>query len=178
MTDDAFLRTIQEKPNDDTTRLIYADWLEERDDEVSMTRARFLRADCELALLPRSDKRRGALDKRRRKLARRLDASWLAVVGKLEIERCSFVYKCPLKWENLQPVEGETGTRYCDKCHQNVYYSETIDEARRHGMLGECVAVDPRLVRLKGDLAVHDFTMRMGRMLPAPSRRPEDGQDD
>jgi uncharacterized protein (TIGR02996 family) len=33
VTDDkGFLKAIQEAPDDDTTRLVYADWLEERDD--------------------------------------------------------------------------------------------------------------------------------------------------
>jgi uncharacterized protein (TIGR02996 family) len=45
MTDEAFLRALAEAPNDDPTRLVYADWLEERDDP----RAEFLRASVALA---------------------------------------------------------------------------------------------------------------------------------
>jgi uncharacterized protein (TIGR02996 family) len=178
MTDDAFLQTIQEKPSDDTTRLIYADWLEERDDEVSLTRARFIRADCELALLPGDDKRRKALRKRRRELATRLDASWLAVVSKLPIEKCSFTYECPLKWENLQPVDGSAIIRFCDKCERNVYYSASIEDARSNASIGLCVAIDARLARHKGDLDVPDFGMTMGIIDPSyfepRLRRPED----
>jgi uncharacterized protein (TIGR02996 family) len=48
MTDADFIRTIQEDPADDTARLVYADWLEERGD----VRAEYLRAELELARLP------------------------------------------------------------------------------------------------------------------------------
>src|SRR5215468_10986107 len=45
MTDEAFQRTLAEAPNDDPTRLVYADWLEERGD----VRASYLRAEVTLA---------------------------------------------------------------------------------------------------------------------------------
>lgn len=46
MSDDApFLRSIEESPEDDAPRLIYADWLQERADP----RADFIRAHCEMA---------------------------------------------------------------------------------------------------------------------------------
>jgi uncharacterized protein (TIGR02996 family) len=44
----AFLQTIVDNPDDDTPRLIYADWLEEHGDP----RAEFIRVQCELARLP------------------------------------------------------------------------------------------------------------------------------
>ena len=34
MTHDAFLRAILDAPDDDTPRLVYADWLEERGEEL------------------------------------------------------------------------------------------------------------------------------------------------
>lgn len=43
--DEAFLRMIVANPGDDAPRLIYADWLEERDDP----RGTYLRAECEWA---------------------------------------------------------------------------------------------------------------------------------
>ncbi len=45
MTEDAFLQTIRENPDDDGPRLVYADWLEERGDP----RGEFIRVQCELA---------------------------------------------------------------------------------------------------------------------------------
>jgi uncharacterized protein (TIGR02996 family) len=50
--EEAFLRDISEHPDDDTPRLIYADWLEEHGDA---DRAAFIRTQCELARLPEDD---------------------------------------------------------------------------------------------------------------------------
>jgi uncharacterized protein (TIGR02996 family) len=43
--DDAFLQAILESPDDDTPRLVYADWLDEHDDP---TRAEFIRLQCRI----------------------------------------------------------------------------------------------------------------------------------
>ena len=182
MTDDVFLRTIQEKPNDDATRLIYADWLQERDDEQSALRAAFIRIDCELASLPAKDKCGGGLRKRRRELAARLDTDWLAVVSKLPIERCTFKFECPLRWENLRAVQGSDRERFCEKCEQNVHYCPSIQEAREHASLGHCVAVDARLIRKKGDLEPRVYEFLMGRIMPQDyrerRRRREDASEE
>jgi uncharacterized protein (TIGR02996 family) len=61
--DDAFLQDIIDSPDDDTPRLIYADWLEEHDQPE---RAEFIRVQCELARL--SDDDGPALSERRDKL--------------------------------------------------------------------------------------------------------------
>src|SRR5262245_7310286 len=45
-----FLQAIREDPDDDTPRLVYADWLEENGDEP---RDAFIRLGCALARLPR-----------------------------------------------------------------------------------------------------------------------------
>jgi uncharacterized protein (TIGR02996 family) len=44
-TDEAFLRDVCEHPDDDTPRLVYADWLE---DHGQAGRAEFIRVECEL----------------------------------------------------------------------------------------------------------------------------------
>jgi len=49
---EAFLRAIFDAPEDDTARLVYADYLQENGQE---TRARFIRVQCELARLPPPD---------------------------------------------------------------------------------------------------------------------------
>ena len=46
--DEAFLQAMVETPDDDTPRLVYADWLEENGDA---DRAEFIRLQCELATL-------------------------------------------------------------------------------------------------------------------------------
>ncbi len=46
--DNGFLEDITEHPDDDTPRLVYADWL---DDHGQPERAEFIRVQCELARL-------------------------------------------------------------------------------------------------------------------------------
>lgn len=46
---EAFLRAIAAAPDDDVTRLVYADWLEEHGE---LRKAEFLRLECEWRTLP------------------------------------------------------------------------------------------------------------------------------
>lgn len=48
----AFRRAICENPGEDTHRLAYADWLDERDEPGDAERAEFIRVQCELARMP------------------------------------------------------------------------------------------------------------------------------
>ena len=66
----AFLAQLRADPADDVTRLVYADWLEERGDE----RAAFLRAEQQLAALGDADPRFADLDARVGEASRALDA--------------------------------------------------------------------------------------------------------
>ncbi|MBP3956649.1 TIGR02996 domain-containing protein [Gemmata sp. G18] len=45
----AFYQAIMDNWNDDTPRLVFADWLDERGDELSRLRAELIRLQCELA---------------------------------------------------------------------------------------------------------------------------------
>lgn len=49
----AFLSAICAEPADDSPRLVYADWLEERGLKGDAERAAFIRVQCELARIPR-----------------------------------------------------------------------------------------------------------------------------
>jgi uncharacterized protein (TIGR02996 family) len=71
--DDAFLQAICEEPDDDTPRLIYADWLEEQGDA---DRAEFIRVQVQLARLPPADERRRALKVRERGLLKEHETTW------------------------------------------------------------------------------------------------------
>ena len=86
-------------------------------------------------------------------LRSRLPASWLAVLGRSEIENCqvTFKFRCPQKWNKLQPT-GKAAVRYCESCRKKVYYCGTIEEAQDHAEEGHCVAVDIGVVRHPGDL--------------------------
>jgi uncharacterized protein (TIGR02996 family) len=66
----AFLKALRENPKDDTVRLAYADWLDERDDP----RAEYIRLRHQLAQLPRINE-----------LAEQFDPVWLAAVGAPEV---------------------------------------------------------------------------------------------
>ncbi len=59
--DDAFLAAIIDRPDDDSLRLVYADWLEEHGEQK---RAEFIRVQLDLATLPEGDERRKALEAR------------------------------------------------------------------------------------------------------------------
>jgi uncharacterized protein (TIGR02996 family) len=56
--ENVFLEAILEDPDDDTPRLVYADWLQEH---VDPERGEFIRVQVELARLPPGDERRGEL---------------------------------------------------------------------------------------------------------------------
>jgi uncharacterized protein (TIGR02996 family) len=75
--EDAFMQAIRENPDDDTPRLVYADWL---DEHGQPERAEFIRVQCEAAILTLGDPRRQRLETRGRKLLGRHAAAWL---GKL-----------------------------------------------------------------------------------------------
>jgi uncharacterized protein (TIGR02996 family) len=71
--DDAFLHDILDHPDDDSPRLIYADWLEEHGRPA---RADFIRVQCELARLPKDDPRRPELEARERALLKWHEWAW------------------------------------------------------------------------------------------------------
>jgi uncharacterized protein (TIGR02996 family) len=154
----AFLSDLIEDPADDVVRLVYSDWLEEQGDPVSLEKAEFLR----LTARPRG----GAVAARLQVLAAGLDPDWLAPVSRLAVENCpveranarrSFLARlffrkpCTRRWETLGPTD-EPAVRHCDDCRQNVYYCETILDARNHAAFGNCVAVDIGILRREGDL--------------------------
>lgn len=71
--DDALLRTVIDRPGDDTARLVYADWLDDRDDP----RGPFLRAEA------------GGRDTHTlRALAAKLDPLWVARVSRPPLGVC------------------------------------------------------------------------------------------
>jgi uncharacterized protein (TIGR02996 family) len=71
--EEAFIEAIRDAPDDDTPRLIFADWLEERGDP----HGEFIRLQCALAKLRQGDPRRGALATRERALWERHKKVWL-----------------------------------------------------------------------------------------------------
>src|SRR5262245_53632467 len=52
---DALLSAILAEPDEDTPRLVYADWLDEVGDEIACARAELIRVQVELARVPRAE---------------------------------------------------------------------------------------------------------------------------
>ena len=78
MTDEpAFLAAIADRPGDPTPRLVYADWLDDRDDP----RAELVRVEEEMRTLPADADRYWALKPRRNELRAGCSADWLAALG-------------------------------------------------------------------------------------------------
>src|SRR5262249_29567986 len=69
----SFLADIRANPEDDTPRLVYADWL---DDHNEAARAEFIRLQCELAILPEDDPRRPPLKQRAEELRKAHGTRW------------------------------------------------------------------------------------------------------
>jgi uncharacterized protein (TIGR02996 family) len=149
----AFLSAIRQLPADDTTRLVYADWLDEQGDPHCASKAEFLRLELRMATDPEKGLNRVRWLTKLRKLAAAMTPGWLAIVSHPKLEACrfSFQFECPKQWEKLTPTEAQK-VRFCDNCKKQVHYCETIAEARGHAAQGHCVAVALALVRRPDDL--------------------------
>jgi uncharacterized protein (TIGR02996 family) len=75
-TETALLRAIRDNPDEDTPRLIYADYL---DEEGHCARAEFIRVQVERAQLPEGDPRRSPLEDREHELLAEHECAWLGV---------------------------------------------------------------------------------------------------
>jgi uncharacterized protein (TIGR02996 family) len=86
--DEAFLQDILDRPDDDTPRLVYADWLEEHGQSE---RVEFIRVQCELAKLEEWDERWDELKQREQRALRGSRKEWLGgaegLVRKWEFRR-------------------------------------------------------------------------------------------
>jgi uncharacterized protein (TIGR02996 family) len=82
MTDEAFLRAILDDPDDDAPRLVYADWLEERDDP----RGEFIRLQCRLAAADSDAPGRAEAEGRVRALLARHRQRWLGPIAGMVAE--------------------------------------------------------------------------------------------
>src|SRR6516164_3398920 len=80
MSHEAFLRAILEEPEDDTHRLVYADYLEEHGDP---DRAEFIRVQCELARMGEDEEHRFDLEARADMLLSEHRRKWLGPLNVL-----------------------------------------------------------------------------------------------
>jgi uncharacterized protein (TIGR02996 family) len=103
--DEAFIRRIVDSPGDDTPRLVYADWLDERDDP----RGAYLRAEVEWAKPWRSNDR-PYNDPNLWELSTRLDPVWVCRVSRPPVGVC-----CDhLQFTNSGPTVGPWDIAACE----------------------------------------------------------------
>ena len=165
-----FLNAIRQNPADDVARLVFADWLDERDEPTARTKSEFIRLELRMAAAPEKSLNRVRRVKKLEKLAAQLESQWLALVShpKLEACRVSFHFACPQRWELLTATDDEN-VRACEACSRPVHFCNTIQEARCHAALGNCVAVSPALARKPDDLVSPPMFVIAGMpMLPLP----------
>src|SRR5262249_50840446 len=79
-TGDALLQAIRAEPEDDSLRLICADWLQDHGDP---DRAEFIRLEIALDRPPFDGPEKEALEQRRDELLRRHEAEWFGVLKQL-----------------------------------------------------------------------------------------------
>jgi uncharacterized protein (TIGR02996 family) len=77
-TDEAFLQSVIDAPDDDTPRLVYADWLE---DHQNPARAEFIRVQCSLDKMAVDDPRWPALRNREQELLQQYGWAWAEEFG-------------------------------------------------------------------------------------------------
>jgi uncharacterized protein (TIGR02996 family) len=148
-TEASLLQAIADR--DETIRLVYADWLEQRGDLV---RAEFLRVQDELLEMAPGDAEFAGHASRLGALAAQIDVAWRVRVASPAVERCGlrFDFQCPMEWSMLRTTERD-GVRHCTGCQQDVYYALSVGEARSHARDGHCVALDVTSARWCDDLA-------------------------
>jgi uncharacterized protein (TIGR02996 family) len=73
----ALMAAILANPDDDTPRLVFADWLQENGDKHDQARAEFIRLQIESAKLPFGDAKRTQLDASATKLADAHKVAWV-----------------------------------------------------------------------------------------------------
>jgi uncharacterized protein (TIGR02996 family) len=171
--EDSFLRAILDDPRDATLRLVYADWLEERGDEESCSRAEYLRVECALDALPPRDRQRRRLSDRLRQLRGAVGDEWWRALDYAEVEHCvEFEFRCPQRWDMLTPT-ADPAVRHCQQCRRDVHYCRSEREAHRLADAGACVAIDSRLALLSMGLvrASRRSGRLLGRVAPHVPRR-------
>jgi uncharacterized protein (TIGR02996 family) len=140
--DRGFIRAILDYPEDFTSWLAYADWLEERADP----RAEFLRLMVDRRELKPDDPLASGVEERLNVLRATLDPAWMLVFDDPQLRNCrggGWRYRCPLSWAQLSPTD-QPDIRICHECRSPVFFCHTYEEARTYASCGQCVALSSR----------------------------------
>jgi uncharacterized protein (TIGR02996 family) len=140
--EDGFVAAILADPRDDTPRLVFADWLEERGDP----RGEFLRISLRLEALFKEDppeemrakvrrvREIAKLQKRLRELREIVPLDWALKLFRGSIECCGYELDdgtdCPGRWEALPETDDPT-VRRCSSCIRTVWFCWSTAEVRQ-----------------------------------------------
>ena len=89
-----------------------------------------------------------------RAVAEGLPVEWKTAVAKVPIENCNvrWRFQCPKKWDQMDTTSRE-GIRFCSACRRDVYFCESVEEARQLAEnKGHCVVIDLGVRRKAGDM--------------------------
>jgi uncharacterized protein (TIGR02996 family) len=129
-----FLAKIRVCPSDDTVRLVYADWLADQGDQVSLAKAAFLRAQVGGTSLRETTA---------------VNAEWLGRVDRTTITNCPLIWPqrryCPQKWQELIPRGRSGRIRFCAECSREVHHCTSLEEVGELIEQGWCVATSSQL---------------------------------
>jgi uncharacterized protein (TIGR02996 family) len=122
--------------SDEGSREVYADWLDEHDDSQRAELVRMQDALVGMSLFEREDH-----VPRLRELAANTDAHWRIKVARPPIEHCKATSQCPIDWGSLAHTE-RSDVRTCKACGKQVFFCETLGEARTRADRGELLVLD------------------------------------
>jgi len=131
------------------SRLVYADWLEERGDDV---RCEFLRVQDALVQMAPDGEAFRDRSHQLAHLAKQIDVAWRVRIARPTIEGCAMDYECPREWGALEATE-RADVRFCNGCQKTVHYAIDVRAGRELARQGACVAIDLRAPRWKQDLS-------------------------
>jgi uncharacterized protein (TIGR02996 family) len=87
----AFLKAILAAPDDDTPRLVFADWLDERGEGDDAARAALIRAQCRLERLPLGSKERNKLQREAKAILKKHGDRWAKALHEaVDVRQCEF----------------------------------------------------------------------------------------
>lgn len=134
---------------DESSRLVYADLLEERG---LGPHARWLRLESRVQTMTTGPERNAALNELR-DLRQLVGREFLATIARPALEGCPvrFGFRCPMTWAELTPTSDPV-VRHCSGCDSPVTFFDTLREAQEAAALGQCVAIDLSVERHEGDL--------------------------
>jgi uncharacterized protein (TIGR02996 family) len=142
--DKAFIRAILDHPDELTTWLAYADWLDDRGDP----RAEFLRLRVRRRELSPLDPAVSDVNSRLGVLADELDPKWLLAFNDTPLWNCRSAYPSnacrSATWATLSPTD-EPDIRLCHECRRPAFYCTTAGEARDFTACGQVIALSPRI---------------------------------